>query len=129
MNSLVFSMACLMLSRRLKAAVLWTLSRGTSNTSAPGAKCVSNSQKDGEEDCLFANFFTPLDATPQSNLPVMLFIHGGSFVNGCGSDYDSSHITSANNVIVVTINYRLGSFGFLQVNDTSANFGFKDQRK
>lgn len=102
---------------------------GIRNASSPGAKCVSNSQKDGEEDCLFANFFTPLNATPQSNLPVMLFIHGGSFVNGCGSDYDSSHITSANNVIVVTINYRLGSFGFLQLNDTSANFGFKDQRE
>ena len=102
---------------------------GSRNATSPGSICVSNAQKIGSEDCLFANFFTPANATAQSRLPVLLFIHGGSFVTGTGSDFDGRNLASMNNVIVVTINYRLGSFGFLQVNSTSANFGFKDQRE
>ena len=102
---------------------------GARNAISPGSMCVSDAQKTGSEDCLFANFFTPSNATAQSRLPVLLFIHGGSFVTGSGSEYDGRNLASMNNVIVVTINYRLGSFGFLQVNSTSANFGFKDQRE
>ncbi|KAH3732160.1 carboxylesterase family protein [Pelomyxa schiedti] len=86
------------------------------------------------EDCLYLNVFAPVGA---SNLPVMFWIHGGSFTNGCGSDslYDATIIASTQNVVVVTTNYRLGIFGFLSLpqllaeSNTTGNFGFLDQRE
>ena len=51
---------------------------GSRNATAPGAICLSNSQKSGAEDCLFANFFTPANTGPQSRLPVL---GGANFLN------------------------------------------------
>ncbi|KAG0077787.1 hypothetical protein BGZ93_001119 [Podila epicladia] len=71
----------------------------------------------GEEDCLFLNVFTPkLNAADTSLLPVMFYIHGGSFTTGTGSDpaFDAANMASRGQVVVVTINYRLGLFGFLE---------------
>jgi len=70
------------------------------------------------EDCLYLNVFTPsLDAAKR---PVMVWIHGGAFVFGAGSQsiYDGSRL-AARNTVVVTINYRLGAFGFLALGDAS----------
>ncbi len=68
------------------------------------------------EDCLNLNIWTPgCDATRR---PVMVWIHGGAFVIGAGSQglYDGSHL-AARDCVVVTINYRLGVFGFLNLSD------------
>jgi para-nitrobenzyl esterase len=65
------------------------------------------------EDCLSLNVFTPAFATPASKLPVFFWIHGGGLQNGSGVIYDASNLVAANNIIVVTINYRLGELGWL----------------
>jgi para-nitrobenzyl esterase len=76
------------------------------------------------EDCLFLNVFAPADAGPDSNLPVLYWIHGGAYVNGSGSVpwYDGGRLAGRGHV-VVTINYRLGALGFLG----AGNWGTLDQ--
>jgi para-nitrobenzyl esterase len=70
------------------------------------------------EDCLHLNVFAPSAAS--ANRPVMVWIHGGAFIMGAGSQsiYDGSRL-AARDVIVVTINYRLGAFGYLALADAS----------
>ncbi|KAJ7479194.1 cholinesterase [Mycena latifolia] len=89
----------------------------------------------GSEDCLFLNIFTPLlprNSTPSNKLkPVMFWIHGGGFIGGEGSDagFDGGNLASRGDVVVVTINYRLGALGFLALDDgvTNGNYGIADQ--
>ncbi len=66
------------------------------------------------EDCLTLNVWAPA-TTPSTPAPVMVWIHGGSFVTGSGGlpDYVGKKLSEATGAIVVTINYRLGPFGFL----------------
>src|SRR5271166_381875 len=68
------------------------------------------------EDCLYLNVFTPAGAnqagTHGRDLPVMVWIHGGALVVGESNDYNPAELVR-HGVIVVTINYRLGLFGFL----------------
>lgn len=83
----------------------------------------------GEEDCLYLNVHTPqVDA--HSNFPVMIYIHGGGFICGSGSStvYGPEYILDED-VVLVTINYRLGPLGFLSMEDTvlPGNYGLKDQ--
>ena len=66
----------------------------------------------GDEDCLYLNVYAPQRA---SHLPVMVWIHGGSFETGAGSDYDPRPLVREQDVVVVTLNYRLGALGFLAV--------------
>ena len=62
------------------------------------------------EDCLYLNIFTPLSASPLSNLAVMVFIHGGDFIHlDAGSPmFNGEILVNRSNVILVNINYRLG---------------------
>jgi para-nitrobenzyl esterase len=84
------------------------------------------------EDCLFLNVWTP--ATDGSR-PVMVWIHGGAFQFGSGSTpwYDGSRFVRHGEVVVVTINYRLGPLGFLYLDELfdgfsgSGNLGIADQ--
>jgi para-nitrobenzyl esterase len=71
------------------------------------------------EDCLSLNVWTP--ACDGGKRPVMVWIHGGAFVTGAGSvgTYNGKHLSSRGDVVVVTINYRLGVFGFLNLRDAS----------
>ncbi|XP_068620688.1 juvenile hormone esterase-like [Battus philenor] len=84
----------------------------------------------GHENCLVLNVYTPMDATPSSRLPVMVFIHGGGFYEGSGSRhlYGPKYIVSKG-VILVTINYRLNIQGFacLGIKEAPGNAGMKDQ--
>lgn len=77
------------------------------------------------EDCLFLNVFTPEDTAPNDKLPVILFIHGGSFTSGCGHEkpFDEP-IWPTKGVIGVTINYRLGPLGFLSLPELKEEAGF-----
>jgi para-nitrobenzyl esterase len=87
-----------------------------------------------DEDCLYLNVWTP--TSNGQALPVMVWIHGGSNLNGAGSqpEYDGGHL-AGKGVVVVTINYRLDVFGFLahpeltRESDTksSGNYGLLDQ--
>lgn len=79
------------------------------------------------EDCLYLNVWAPPDA---ADAPVMVWIHGGAFRLGAGSQpfYDGSSF-AANGVILVTFNYRLGRFGFFAHPslEENGNFGLMDQ--
>ncbi|RZC37122.1 carboxylesterase 1E, partial [Asbolus verrucosus] len=66
----------------------------------------------GNEDCLFLNVFTPTLPTGLEGLPVIVWIHGGGFRYGSASQYGVRHLVGKQ-VVVVTIQYRLGSLGFL----------------
>lgn len=89
----------------------------------------------GSEDCLTLNIWRPVG--PQTRLPVVLFIFGGSNVSGYTADpvYDGAMLAKTADVVVVTANYRLGIFGWLNlpqlkggtnVTDDSGNFGTLD---
>src|SRR5271155_3289313 len=88
---------------------------------------------DWSEDCLFLNVVTP--AIDDARRPVMVWIHGGSFVNGTGAMpwYDGSGFARHGDVVVVSINYRLGALGWLYLghldpdHSTSGNNGLLDQ--
>ncbi|MCA0893957.1 carboxylesterase/lipase family protein [Microbulbifer agarilyticus] len=85
------------------------------------------------EDCLYLNIYAP--AKPRHDkLPVMVWIHGGSFYLGssCQTLYDGKYLASSGRAIVVTLNYRLGALGFLRLCDLSdipatGNEGLMDQ--
>ncbi|XP_035999250.1 neuroligin-2b isoform X1 [Fundulus heteroclitus] len=101
------------------------------------------------EDCLYLNIYVPTEDGPltkkqdestmnrprdedirdRRKKPVMLFIHGGSYMEGSGNMFDGSVLAAYGNVIVVTMNYRIGVLGFLSTADQSAkgNYGLLDQ--
>lgn len=86
----------------------------------------------GSEDCLYLNVFTPqIPNSKLTLLPVIVFIHGGGFVFGNGTikSVHGPDFLIEQNIVVVTINYRLGVFGFLSLDipEASGNMGLKDQ--
>src|ERR1700722_15565517 len=113
-------------------------SNATQHVVAFGPHCPQGASPFGlpsvTEDCLFLNVYTP----PHQHfgfggLPVMLWYHGGAFVVGESNDYDPVRLV-AKNVIVVTVNYRLGALGFLahpaldSEKHLFANYGLLDQQ-
>jgi para-nitrobenzyl esterase len=83
-----------------------------------------------EDACLSLNVFAPAAATPGSAHPVMVWIHGGAFVTGSGRTawYEGDNLVRRGDVVVVTINYRLGALGFAEgVSEGSGNLGVLDQ--
>jgi para-nitrobenzyl esterase len=84
----------------------------------------------GSEDCLFVNVFSPPGATASSGLPVMVHIHGGGFRLGNGQG-DYSLLASAGHEVIVSLQYRLGIFGFLAdtaLGPHSGDYGLQDQQ-
>ncbi|HXC49767.1 MAG TPA: carboxylesterase family protein [Candidatus Limnocylindrales bacterium] len=109
---------------------------------------TNNNTRIENEDCLYLNVWTPNPA-PTTPLPVMFWIHGGSNTSGSTGDpvpfpghtgqfYDGHRMARDNNVIVVSVNYRLNVFGFFGLTEIAAedpgypyagNQGLLDQRK
>ncbi|XP_032751429.1 pyrethroid hydrolase Ces2e-like isoform X1 [Rattus rattus] len=81
------------------------------------------------EDCLYLNIYVPAHANESSNLPVMVWLHGGALVMGMASMYDGSRLAATEDVVVVATQYRLGILGFYSTGDEYArgNWGFLDQ--
>uniref|UniRef100_K7AH75 Carboxylic ester hydrolase n=2 Tax=Homininae TaxID=207598 RepID=K7AH75_PANTR len=81
------------------------------------------------EDCLYLNIYTPADLTKKNRLPVMVWIHGGGLMVGAASTYDGLALAAHENVVVVTIQYRLGIWGFFSTGDehSPGNWGHLDQ--
>ncbi|MDQ1374750.1 MAG: para-nitrobenzyl esterase [Actinomycetota bacterium] len=86
------------------------------------------------EDCLFLNVYTP--AADDARRPVLVWIHGGAFLTGSGATpwYNGQSFAAAHDLVVVTINYRLGALGFLHLEDIggdgwegTGNLGILDQ--
>jgi len=93
----------------------------------PQVNYFNNFSMAGEEDCLHLNIYSKY--TDSTNLkPVMFWIHGGGFVMGSGSSYDPTPLIKED-VLVVTINYRLAALGFLTMGNDLApgNLGLRDQ--
>lgn len=104
------------------------------NVSAISMIDTAGETENQNEDCLYLNIWTP--ALDNKRRPVMFWIHGGGFQGGAGSlgRYDGSRLAERGDVVVVTINYRLGALGFLNLNDitgglipATGNEGLLDQ--
>lgn len=98
-----------------------------------GPACSQSGMPRASEDCLTLNVFRPFGV--DGPLPVMVFIHGGSFVSGTANDplFDGAKLAQEK-VIVVTLNYRLGAFGWLAypaltegAGGAVGNYGLMDQ--
>jgi para-nitrobenzyl esterase len=109
---------------------------GLRDATRPGPRCIQDSATDVDrrrtsEDCLTLNVWTPPPAHELK--PVMVWIHGGGFLNGSGDIYNARRLASRGDIVVVTINYRLGALGFLAHPSLGpagdvGNYGFADQQ-
>jgi carboxylesterase type B len=104
----------------------------TLQATAYGSNCAQGGS--GSEDCLFLNIQTPY--IPKSGnrkqlRPVLFWIHGGGFTGGSGADSlsDGGNLASKEDLVVVNINYRLSTLGFLAIpgTDIKGNYGIADQ--
>ena len=113
-----------------KPAAAWT---GVRDAVQPGAECPQDgsSKQTTTEDCLYLNVWAPVNA---AKTPVLVFIYGGGFTQGNGATYDGSLLAATGKIIVVTMNYRNGIFGFLANSaldnggTTTGNYGIEDQQ-
>ncbi|MGA9722960.1 MAG: carboxylesterase family protein [Candidatus Binatus sp.] len=107
------------------------------DASSFGSQCTQPDGS-GSENCLFLNVYVPNfkkdDNEHRRAMPVMFWIHGGGLTSGAGSDYDPTPLLAPANVIVVTINYRLGYLGFFaqtaldSEGHDAGNYGLMDQQ-
>ncbi|MGA2807617.1 MAG: carboxylesterase family protein [Terracidiphilus sp.] len=116
--------------------------KGERDASKFGAHCAQGRVfedmvfEDGapSEDCLFLNVYAPAEAKDKSELPVMFWIHGGGYSGGASSEpRHNGDFLPLKGVVLVTINYRLGVFGFLatadlakEANGAAGNYGLLD---
>ena len=116
--------------------------KGARDATKFGARCAQGRvfddmvfQDAGEnEDCLFLNVYVPATANDKCKLPVMFWIHGGGYSGGASSEpRHNGDFLPLKGVVLVTINYRLGVFGFLATSDlakeaggTAGNYGLLD---
>jgi len=107
---------------------------GAPAAAAPAAPAAPPAQPPASEDCLYVNVWTSA-ASASDRRPVMVWIYGGGFTGGAGSEqrYDGERL-AAKGPVVVTLNYRLGQFGFFSHPDlakesgrnASGNYGMMD---
>ncbi|GBP73548.1 Esterase FE4 [Eumeta japonica] len=120
---------------RFKAPVPKAPWRGVYDAKDHGPICPQlgfmSTNLEGNEDCLFLNVYTKrIQHKSGKRAPVMVFIHGGSFMTGSGnSDFYGPEYLIQHDVILVTLNYRLEVFGFLSldIEEVPGNAGLRDQ--
>ncbi|NYH91289.1 carboxylesterase/lipase family protein [Actinopolymorpha rutila] len=121
--------------RRWSAPRPATRWRGVRDATRPGSSCPQlggGGTVVGAEDCLYLNVTTP--TVGAARLPVLVWLPGGGFVTGAGSDYDPTRLAVTGGLVVVTVNYRLGALGFLdhpaleRTSPDAGNYGLADQR-
>ncbi|MEU9160812.1 carboxylesterase family protein [Streptomyces sp. NPDC048424] len=110
---------------------------GVRDAGAPGARCVQlppvgSGGPSGSEDCLYLNVTAPAGGRDASGRlrPVMVWFHGGGFVNGAGDLYRPDRLAERGGAVVVTVNYRLGVFGLFAHPELGGapDFALADQR-
>ncbi|QYN39686.1 carboxylesterase family protein [Pseudonocardia sp. DSM 110487] len=112
---------------------------GTRPATQPGTRCAQLPAAPGTphatggsdtEDCLTLDITVPAGTAADARLPVLVWIHGGGFTAGAGTDTDPRRLAEAGPLVVVTVNYRLGIFGFFGLPglEGSGSFGLLDQR-
>lgn len=91
----------------------------------PGASGVA-----GSEDCLYLNVTVPTPKPAAKMRPVLVWMHGGAFLGGSGSDYSAEQLAVRGDAVVVTVNYRLGIFGYFGHSGlgSAPPFGLADQQ-
>lgn len=82
----------------------------------------------GNEDCLYLNIYTPR-VSKSAKLPVLVYFHGGAFMFGDSKSVNPTFFLENHDIVFVSVNYRLGPFGFLSTQDdiVPGNNGLKDQ--
>lgn len=82
-----------------------------------------------DEDCLYLNIFSPdISKNAPTTFPVLVFFHGGNFQTGSANEWPA-HGLASRGMVVVTVNYRLGAFGFMSLGDSdTGNYGLQDQK-
>ena len=139
-------------TRRFHAPAPRATESGVRPAIAPGSPCLQygwslggvgrDGAREGSEDCLYLNVYAPrmtADEAADARLPVMVWVHGGSNTVGTGSTYEGRVLSRTGRVVVVTLNYRLGPFGWfvmphggrggggaLDPFEASGNFGLLD---
>ncbi|XP_066595537.1 cholinesterase isoform X2 [Prorops nasuta] len=92
---------------------------------------ITKGIRDVDEDCLYLNIYSPNSKTGAvaQRYPVMFYIHGGEFIHGASNLFPGHMLAAFYDVVVVTINYRLGALGFLSTGDENSpgNYGILDQ--
>lgn len=118
--------------RSPRAVAPW---QGVRDAVAPGSRCAQTADIWGlpgseAEDCLYLNVTAPARGGGDRPRPVMVWLHGGGLTKGAGSDYDARRLAARGDVVVVTVNYRLGIFGFFGYPglENSGAFGIEDQQ-
>lgn len=111
---------------------------GVKDATSYGAACPQNildstaARPKTSEDCLFLNVYAPRSLTASGNRSVMVWIHGGGFEVGYGSDeeFSFSEMVMEGDIVLVTLNYRLGALGFFALDHAAArgNYGLWDQK-
>ncbi|RLU82305.1 carboxylesterase [Streptomyces griseocarneus] len=123
--------------------------RGVRDAGAPRERCTQQSpgtpgKTVGSEDCLYLNVTTPTGraagkavdkatdeaAAARKGRPVLVWVHGGGFTSGSGSDYAGERLAVTGDAVVVTVNYRLGMLGFFghPALGGAPDFGLADQQ-
>lgn len=104
--------------------------KGVRQAKVPGPSCPQSGELAGHssEDCLYLNVTAP--AGGPGKLPVVVWLHGGGYSSGSGADYDPARMVKGGHVVVVTVNSRLGVFGFFGHPDLpdSGTYGLADQQ-
>lgn len=105
---------------------------GVRDAAKRGPWCIQPDTAEADpisEDCLTLNVWTPTGSAAEP-LPVMVWIHGGSFMAGAGDIYQAQRLAVRGRIVVVTINYRLGALGFLAdpALGEPGNYGLADQQ-
>lgn len=107
---------------------------GADCAQAGWSRDAASIRENTSEDCLFLNLWRPAGAKPGAKLPVMVWIHGGGFVGGSGSQLSGVPF-ARQGVILISINYRLGRLGFFAFpalskehpDEPKGNYGYMDQ--
>ncbi|MEU6865844.1 carboxylesterase family protein [Streptomyces sp. NPDC046876] len=120
---------------RWRAPVPAAAWQGVRDATRPAERCVQMpppgaSGVTGSEDCLYLNVTVPAAEPAARKRPVMVWMHGGAFLGGSGSDYSAERLAVQGDAIVVTVNYRLGIFGYFGHSGLGAAppFGLADQQ-
>ncbi|KAF6027311.1 hypothetical protein EB796_014378 [Bugula neritina] len=96
-----------------------------------GNRCAQSSagaEYEGDEDCLFLDITVPVSSVSSPAKPVMVYFHGGNYIKGAGFGFIGGPLAVTGDLIVITVNYRLGLFGFLFDGKGTGNYGLWDQR-
>lgn len=113
--------------------------RGVRDATTPSPYCPQGGMQGivGQEDCLYLDVTVPARSGAEparagrgDRLPVLVWLHGGGFTSGGAREYDAARLATAGDVVVVSVNYRLGALGFLSapaLDAAGGNYGLMDQ--